>query len=289
MDTAASLAFFQNFYTDVSLYVVPDLQPTALVEAAAAAAVPVAPELPKLAPIPAAPASVAPVAAIPVANLLPAVARPILQAAPAPVMPPEPVAAAVIPLPPQPLPAPVPAPVAPPVQVPVDAGPLFNSFTLAELPAAPVAPPSQPGRLQPTPTQSPVAHIPFSTMGSNPNGLLILVRLSPEEFKKLPRNVFLNNILKAIRLVMEDVVLVNVEHEKFPVALCSLRQHLAARQFLAFGKNLLDVAVYTTQPYEPVLLYGDTAFLGASEVKMLEYDAGRKKQLWQSMQRMFLG
>jgi len=100
--------------------------------------------------------------------------------------------------------------------------------------------------------------------------------------------VFLNNILKAIRLVMEDVVLVNVEHEKFPVALCSLRQTLAAKQFLAFGKNLLDVAVYTTQPYEPVLLFGDTAFLGASEVKMLEYDAGRKKQLWHSMQRMFL-
>jgi len=133
-----------------------------------------------------------------------------------------------------------------------------------------------------------VAHIPFATLGSNAKGLLILVRLPAEEFRKLPRNVFLNNILKAIGLVMEDVVLVNVEHEKFPVALCTLRQHLTAKQFLAFGRNLLDVAVYTTQPYEPVLLYGDTAFLGASEIKMLEYDAGRKKQLWQAMQRMFL-
>ena len=47
-------------------------------------------------------------------------------------------------------------------------------------------------------------------------------------------------------------------------------QHLADRQFPAFGKSLLDVAVYTTQPYEPVLLYGDTAFLGASEIKMLD-------------------
>ncbi|MBC6699374.1 hypothetical protein [Hymenobacter sp. BT190] len=280
MDTAASLAFFQNFYTDVSLYAVPDPQPTAPV-VTAAAVVPVATKPQKAAP--------APVAAAPAGNPVLAAAAPVAQAAPAPVMLPVPVASAVPPTPPQPLPAPMSAPVAPPVQVPVAAGPLFNSFTLAELPAAPVAPPSQPGRIQPTPTQSPVAHIPFSTMGSNPNGLLILVRVSAEEFKKLPRNVFLNNILKAIRLVMEDVVLVNVEHDKFPVALCSLRQHLAARQFLAFGKNLLDVAVYTTQPYEPVLLYGDTAFLGASEIKMLEYDAGRKKQLWQSMQRMFLG
>ncbi|WBO86147.1 hypothetical protein [Hymenobacter yonginensis] len=280
MDTAASLAFFQNFYTDVSLYVVPDSQPAAPAESAVA---PAASALPQ-----AVAAAAAPVAANPAPA---AAAKPTVQAAPAlPATPqPAPVAAAVPPTPAPPVPAPAPAPVVPPVKVPVDAGPLFNSFTLAELPAAPVAPPSQPGRVQPTPTQSPVAHIPFSTMGSNPNGLLILVRVSPDEFRKLPRNVFLNNILKAIRLVMEDVVLVNVEHEKFPVALCSLRQHLAARQFLAFGKNLLDVAVYTTQPYEPVLLYGDTAFLGASEIKMLEYDAGRKKQLWQSMQRMFLG
>ncbi|UOQ77312.1 hypothetical protein MUN84_00865 [Hymenobacter sp. 5516J-16] len=142
--------------------------------------------------------------------------------------------------------------------------------------------------MQPTPTQSPVAHIPFSTLGSNANGLVVLVRLSPEEFRKVPRNVFLNNLLKALRLIVEDVVLVNVEHPSYPVALCSLRQHLAAKQFLAFGKNLLDVAVYTTQPYEPVLLFGDTAFLGASEISMLEYDAGRKKQLWQAVQRMFM-
>ncbi|GGG50070.1 hypothetical protein GCM10011378_27740 [Hymenobacter glacieicola] len=158
-------------------------------------------------------------------------------------------------------------------------------MTLAQLPAATAAPA---GRVQPTPTQSPVAHIPFSTLGSNANGLVVLVRLSPEEFRKVPRNVFLNNLLKALRLIVEDVVLVNVEHPSYPVALCSLRQHLAAKQFLAFGKNLLDVAVYTTQPYEPVLLFGDTAFLGASEISMLEYDAGRKKQLWQAVQRMFL-
>jgi hypothetical protein len=253
MDTAASLAFFQSFYTGVSLYVVPE--PAAPAEPVAAA-------------------PVSPVASIP----LPAALAPPADPAPmAPVAPEPPVVISVAPV------------AAAPALAPVDAGPLFNVAALAELPAAPAAPPSQPGRVQPSPTQSPVAHIPFATMGSNPNGLLILVRLPAEDFKKLPRNVFLNNILKAIRLVMEDVVLVNVEHDKFPVALCSLRQHLAAKQFLAFGKNLLDVAVYTTQPYEPVLLYGDTAFLGASEIKMLEYDAGRKKQLWQSMQRMFAG
>lgn len=290
MASADSLAFFQNFYTDVSLYVV-----------AEPAASPV-PSLPVAPPAPIVTPAVAPIVAVA------ASAQPVLPP-PAPLVAPRvepapatvPTAAAVPPIPPAPgklpslanltltppptTPAPPPVPTAPPAPEP---GPLFAAATLAELPAAPTAPASQPGRIQPTPTQSPVAHIPFATLGSNPNGLLILVRVSPDEFRKLPRNVFLNNILKAIRLVMEDVVLVNVEHEKFPVALCSLRKNLAAKQFLAFGKNLLDVAVYTTQPYEPVLLYGDTAFLGASEIKMLEYDAGRKKQLWHAMQRMFL-
>ncbi|WP_022824980.1 hypothetical protein [Hymenobacter norwichensis] len=268
MATAESLAFFQNFYTDVSLYVVaePAVAPVPLAVTAPAPAPTLV--VSAAAPVPVATPAVAPVP-VPVAPArLPSLANMPLSSPPAPVAPAQP--------------APAPA------TTPEPAGPLFAVPTLAELPAAPAAPASQPGRVQPTPTQSPVAHIPYATLGSNPNGLILLVRLPPEEFRKLPRNVFLNNILKAIRLVMEDVVLVNVEHEKFPVALCTLRKTLAAKQFLAFGKNLLDVAVYTTQPYEPVLLFGDTAFLGASEVKMLEYDAGRKKQLWHSMQRMFL-
>ena len=279
MDTAASLAFFQNFYTDVSLYVVPEpaaaLQPMPDVAPVPVVATAAAPEeTPSISVVPAPPVPVPVEAVTPAAPVSPSA-----PAVPASDVPAKPI------VPPLTAPAIV-APVA--TLAPVAQGPLFTVLSLADLPAAPAAPPSQPGRIQPTPTQSPVAHIPFATLGSNAKGLLILVRLPAEEFRKLPRNVFLNNILKAIGLVMEDVVLVNVEHEKFPVALCTLRQHLTAKQFLAFGRNLLDVAVYTTQPYEPVLLYGDTAFLGASEIKMLEYDAGRKKQLWQAMQRMFL-
>ncbi|SNR29275.1 hypothetical protein [Hymenobacter mucosus] len=287
MNSAADLAFYQNFYNGASLYLVPDASQVAspAVPAVAreeqantapitASAVVAAPEPAATAPPVVVPAPVPPLApvaaAAPPAGKLPSLANLGLAATSTPVPP------AV-------------APQAPPVQA-LLAAPAATvrelvTPSLAQLPAAAAAPA---GRVQPTPTQSPVAHIPFSTLGSNPNGLIILVRLPEDAFRKLPRNVFLNNILKAIRLIVEDVVLVNVEHPTYPVALCSLRQHLAAKQFLAFGKNLLDVAVYTTQPYEPVLLFGDTAFLGASEVSMLEYDAGRKKQLWQAMQRMFL-
>ncbi|MCR5890069.1 hypothetical protein LRS06_20285 [Hymenobacter sp. J193] len=295
MDTAATLSFFQSFYANTPLYVVAEpsrpepvateapvgLSATPIVEApTAASAISAAPRAAEAASVilPTAAPALAPPQAT--ASKLPSLGS--LKAASPTVGPTLPPVAA--PTPPQPA---IPPPAAP---APVEAAAYQpTNLTLAELPAATPAPAAQAGRIQPTPTQSPVAHVPFATLGSNARGLVILVRMSPEQFRKLPRNVFLNNLLKAIRLVMEDVVLVNVEHEKFPVALCSLRQHLHARQFLAFGKNLLDVAVYTTQPYEPVLLYGDTAFLGAGEIDMLEYDAGRKKQLWQAIQRMFLG
>lgn len=145
----------------------------------------------------------------------------------------------------------------------------------------------------PTPTTAPTPPVrqpvPFDTLGSNANGLVLLVRL--EDAAKLPRvqrNVFLNNMLKAIHRVMEECVIVNVR-SPYPVSLEDLRgQGLAVREVIGFGKNLLDVATKRTQPYEPVRI-GDVAYLPAAEVEIIEYDNGRKKQLWQALQRMFLG
>ncbi|WP_133256902.1 hypothetical protein [Hymenobacter edaphi] len=143
----------------------------------------------------------------------------------------------------------------------------------------PAAPPAAPVR-QPTP---------FDTLGSNANGLVLLVRLDdPERLPRIQRNVFLNNMLKAIQRVMEECVVVNVR-SPYPVSLEDLRARgLAVREVIGFGKNLLDVATKRTEPYEPVRI-GDVAYLPAAEVEIIEYDNGRKKQLWQALQRMFLG
>ncbi|RTQ45621.1 hypothetical protein EJV47_24325 [Hymenobacter gummosus] len=129
----------------------------------------------------------------------------------------------------------------------------------------------------------------FDTLGSNANGLVLLVRLEDAALlPRLQRNVFLNNMLKAIQRVMEECVIVNVR-SPYPVSLEELRARgLAVREVIGFGKNLLDVATKRTQPYEPVRI-GDVAYLPAAEVEIIEYDNGRKKQLWQALQRMFLG
>lgn len=269
-EQADTLAFLQNFYTDVTLYVPFEAHEREATPAPSA-------------PVVAAPASVAPApraATVPVVAPVPAVASAVAAAPLPPVVAPSP-----------PIAVPV-APVAaakpvPPVVPPVVAAGKLPSLAGTGLGAA-ATPPAPPAGPIPAPAVAPYLLTEFSTLGSNAQGVVLLVRLPAEQFKKLPRNVFLNNLLKAIGLVMADVVLVNVEGP-YPVALQNLRKEIAATHILAFGKNLLDVAVRTTQIYEPVQFPAvGLAYLAGAEVEMIEYDTSLKKRLWGGLQRMFL-
>lgn len=138
------------------------------------------------------------------------------------------------------------------------------------------------------PTVPPVMLTPFATLGTNAAGVLLLCRLPREQFVKLHRNVFLNKMLQALGFVMEDVMLVNVEAE-LPVALANLRQHLDATHIIAFGKNLLDVSIRNTQIYEPVLFPSlNLSYLASATIELVEYDVSLKKRLWPGLQAMFL-
>lgn len=270
-EQSGTLAFLQNFYTGVTLYMPAEAAEPAAEGAAlpavaaapvAAIAAPVAATLPPAAPalaIPSLPALPGKLPSLATGPLSPAVTPPAV-AAPAPAIRPTPPVVAAAPVPtakPVPVAAPVPA-----VQGP---GPATD------------------------PPVAPYLLTTFSTLGSNAQGVVLLVRLSPEQFQKLPRNVFLNKLLQAIQLVMADVVLVNVE-STYPVALQNLRKEIAATHILAFGRNLLDVAVRTTQIYEPVQFPAvGLSYLAGAEVEMIEYDVSLKKRLWGGLQRMFLG
>jgi hypothetical protein len=152
-------------------------------------------------------------------------------------------------------------------------------------PAVVAVPPAQPV----APAVPPVMLTKFATLGSNAQGVVLLFRLPAEQFVKLHRNVFLNKMLQALGLVMADVVLVNVESE-LPVALANLRGELAATHIVAFGKNLLDTTIRNTQIYEPVLFPSlGLSYLASATVDLVEYDTSLKKRLWPGLQRMFLG
>ncbi|AMJ65677.1 hypothetical protein [Hymenobacter sp. PAMC 26628] len=269
--SAETLAFLQNFYTDVTLYVPAEpgtAAPGIASENLAAPAAPTAPAKPVV-PVPPARLPGAAVAAALAIATPPSAEEP--AAATAPVAPPAAAASApsvpvaAVPAPPVPGPTSVPANVENPRPAPAAGAPL---------PAGPAVPPAQ--------------LTPFATLGSRADGVVLLVRLPPDQFHKLHRNVFLNKMLQALGLVMADVVLVNVESH-LPVALSSLRRELAATQVVAFGRNLLDVTVRNTQIYEPVQFAGQNlSYLAAAEIEMVEYDVSLKKRLWPGLQRMFL-
>jgi hypothetical protein len=255
-EQSGTLAFLQNFYTGVTLYMPREAeeQPAAEVASPAPAATPVA-ALALPAPI----VATAPVPSLP-APVMPTIASKL------------PSLTSVTP----PTSAPLPPPIAPATPVTV---PPVSPASAALAPAN--SPPA-------APAVAPYLLTTFSTLGDNAQGIVILVRLPPEQFKKLPRNVFLNKLLQAIKLVMADVVLVNVEGP-YPVALQNLRKEIAATHILAFGKNLLDITVRNTQIYEPVQFPAvGLAYLAGAEVEMIEYDVSLKKRLWGGLQRMFL-
>ena len=250
--SAEQLAFLQNFYTDVTLYV--PAEPAAPAPAAAA-------DAPTPAPVPKVAASAPPVVPTPAA--LPALPIPsksysnptaglerLASGFNQPGLHPEPAA------------TPIPRPV------------------------APARAPEQPAPMV-TPSVPPVMLTQFATLGDNAQGVLLLFRLPSEQFRKLHRNVFLNKMLQALGFVMADVVLVNVESE-LPVALQNLRREMAATHVIAFGKNLLDVTVRNTQIYEPVLFPNlDLSYMASATVDLVEYDVSLKKRLWPGLQAMF--
>ncbi|MDQ2770271.1 MAG: hypothetical protein M3Y54_07205 [Bacteroidota bacterium] len=252
------LAFLQNFYTDVTLYVPAELASVAAPPPPASA---VAASEVALAP-PTAPVASAPKPAVPTAL-------------------------AQAPVPPRPSSMP-------------STGFVKPSAGLERLTSKMLSPPVAASAPAPEPLASPAAApvapagvnpallTPFTVAGSRREGVVLLCRLPHENFVKLHRNVFLNKMLQALELVMEDVLLVNVESE-LPVALVNLRQQVAATHIIAFGKNLLDVTIRNTQIYEPVQFPSlGLSYLASATIDLVEYDVSLKKRLWPGLQRMFL-
>ena len=272
--SAEKLAFLQNFYTDVTLYV----------PAEPAADAPAAPSVPAAAPVQAAPAAAvkAPSASPPLPEKPGREVHLPSKSFSKPSAGLERLTAGFTP--------PIPA-----SELPAGAPAMAQRPVGPAIPAAParVIPPEQPrGAPVPVPPAAPavppVMLTKFTTLGSNAAGVVFLFRLPPEQFVKLHRNVFLNKMLQALNLVMADVVLVNVESE-FPVALANLRRELAATHIVAFGKNLLDTTIRNTQIYEPVQFPSlGLSYLASATVELVEYDVSLKKRLWPGLQRMFL-
>ncbi len=109
-----------------------------------------------------------------------------------------------------------------------------------------------------------------------------------KETEGLEHTNFLNKVLLAAGLNLEkDTLLAALEAgEQLPVL--PLAKTKQAESILVFGFTPKQLGLNLDCPlYQPVNFYG-VRFLFADNVSILEPDNGRKRQLWQALQQLFL-
>ena len=152
---------------------------------------------------------------------------------------------------------------------------------------SPALPPAQPPVPYSEPAVPPVMLTRFTTMGENAQGVVVLFRLPQEQFVKLHRNVFLNKMLQALGFVMADVVLVNVEADLPVALVNLRRElaatHIIAFGKNLLDSTIRNTQIYEPVLFPSLNL----SYMASATVDLVEYDVSLKKRLWSGLQRMF--
>ncbi|WP_242918922.1 hypothetical protein [Pontibacter liquoris] len=151
----------------------------------------------------------------------------------------------------------------------------------AEKPEIPVIP------KLPKPETATVAKPLFEVSGENQKGVVVLVTLPDEAYRKLPQLEFLQKILYAIGLQKADVAYVNNisgQVARFE----DLQQKLDVKYVISFASRL-----DTEQPHDKFTLYnpvkiGTVPVVFSQSLAMLENDVEHKKNLWNALRQVFL-
>jgi len=163
-----------------------------------------------------------------------------------------------------------------PVEQPVAA----NSPTLAQ-PAANT--PAIPKLPKPQAATAPA----FEITGENRKGVVVLVTLPDNEFRKLPELEFLQKILHAIGLMKSDVAYINNISGKV-ARLEELQQKLEVNYLISFASRLdSDLPHDKFTLYNPVIV-GRIPVVFAQALSVLEQEVAHKKNLWQALRQVFL-
>ncbi|GEO06794.1 hypothetical protein AAE02nite_44580 [Adhaeribacter aerolatus] len=127
----------------------------------------------------------------------------------------------------------------------------------------------------------------FYVSGENKKGLVLLFSLPAAEFATLPQNVFLTKVLAAIQHMPADVAYVNLE-PGYKINIFDLSKETKLEQVVAFGKDLVDLAIgFQIHLYKPAAV-GQVPLLLADPLEYIENDVNRKKNLWSGLQAIFL-
>ncbi|HYH57182.1 MAG TPA: hypothetical protein VD772_11250 [Anseongella sp.] len=145
------------------------------------------------------------------------------------------------------------------------------------------APESGPDGPQKLPPQEEVFHY----LGENRRFVLVLVSYPGEEYLPAAEKAYLEKVLGAVNLNLEDIALLNY-------ARYADRKYAELKAFFAFaGLLLFGVAPQQLQIPGPVLPYHlglveNVKILAADSPEVFRPDPAKKKQLWAELKRIFI-
>lgn len=129
-------------------------------------------------------------------------------------------------------------------------------------------------------------HEPLRFLGNNQKQVVVLVNYTGVSFIPDQALAFLTNILKACRLTLADVAIINIAH--YPDLTYPLLQKVTAyRYLLLFDESTLRISLPVNFPAYQVQAFNNATYLLSHTLEEIEANKELKTKLWTSLKKIF--
>ncbi len=119
--------------------------------------------------------------------------------------------------------------------------------------------------------------------GKNNQNVLVAIDVYPA--LKKDEQEFLEKLLMACELTMDDIALVNIRDWEMPMS--GIINQLTIKKCIFFGILSLSIDFPIGDKAETVIIYDDKYFIRTSPLSVLQKDPAKKKTLWHALKNMF--
>ena len=126
----------------------------------------------------------------------------------------------------------------------------------------------------------------INSLGENQKKVLLLVNDPSCKFLPDEEMELLTNLIPACKLSMADIALVNFNWNKYNYQ--QFNSQFEPKKILIFGVTTLDIELPFDIPYFQVQPFHEQLYLTAPSLKDFINNTALKKELWKSLQKLFL-
>ena len=123
-------------------------------------------------------------------------------------------------------------------------------------------------------------------LGGNEKNIAFVLKNEHHKFSNDNELKFLSGLIDACNIRMGDIAIVNFARHK-DVTYKDLSSLLAPQRVLCFGVSATDIDLPFTIPYFQIQLFQEIQYIFCPGLEQLQEDVDSKKQLWNSLQKIF--